>query len=123
MLASINGVDLTPYIDEKSYIMNAEDTYESWLDGNYVEHRIYTTTKIRGSFVVCLYGKDGMNTQTFLETWSGGVNNHIATILVYCQNTDSMEAINAFYAFEGTFHREMINGAYCDKLTISISER
>lgn len=123
MLASINGVDLTPYINPKTYKMNAEDVYESWQDGNFVEHRIYTRTRIKGSFEVALYGQNGMTTQGFLNAWNGGVNNHVATMYVFVQNKNQNEPIEAFFTFKGTFHREMINNQYCDKLTIEIVER
>jgi len=123
MLVSINGVDLTPFISEKSYKMNAESQYESWKDGNYKEHRIYTTRKIKGSFTVCLYGYQNMTTQAFLNNWSGGVTNHVASLTVFVQNQNTTKNIDAYYTFEGTFHREMINGKYCDKLTINIQER
>lgn len=123
MLVSINGVDLTPFISEKSYRMNAESQYESWKDGNYREHRIYTTSKIKGSFTVCLYGYQDMDTQAFLNNWNEGVSNHVAALKVFVQNKNVMQNIEAYYTFEGTFHREMINGNYCDKLTINIQER
>lgn len=123
MLVSINGVDLTPYISPKSYKMNAEDIYESWEDGNYREHRLVTRERIKGSFEIALYGQDGMTTQNFLDTWNGGVDNHVATLLVFVQNKNKNEAIEAYYKFSGTFHREMLNGDYCDKLTVEITER
>lgn len=123
MLVSINGVDITPYINKKSYTMNAEKDYDSWRDGNYVEHRIYKNPKVRGSFDVCLYGQDGMTTSNFLNVWAGGVVNEVATLLVYVQNTAQNEAIEAYFEFEGKFHRELINGSFCDKMTIKITER
>ena len=123
MLASINGFDLTPYINPKTYRMNAEDVYESWQDGNYIEHRIHTRTRIKGSFDVALYGQNGMTTTNFLNSWNEGVNNHVATMLVYVQNLGYNESIEAFFTFKGTFHRQMINNQYCDKLTIEIVER
>lgn len=123
MLVEINGVDITPHIDKKSYKMNAESKYQSWEDGNFVEHRIYSRAKVKGSFDVCLYGKNNIDTNAFLETWYGGVTNNIATMLVYVQNTNQNEAIEAYFEFEGKFHRELLNGDYCDKITIKISER
>ena len=123
MLVSINSVDITPDINPKTYSMNAEKAYESWQDGNYREHRIYTRTRIKGSFEVALYGQNNMTTSDFLDTWNAGVTNNIATMLVYVQNLDRNEAIQAFFEFKGTFHREMINGNYCDILKIDIVER
>ena len=44
----INGVDYTPYIVDGSYAIDSEDVYESWDDGNRVEHRIVVTQKVVG---------------------------------------------------------------------------
>ena len=123
MLAQINGVDLTPYINPKTYEMNTEKQYESWQDGNFVEHRIYIREKVKGSFDVALYGQNNMTTQNFLETWMGGVDNNIALINVFVQSRNRMEPINAYFDFSGTFHREMINGNYCDVMHVEILER
>ena len=123
MLVSVNGVDLTKYVNPKSYEMNAEKVYESWLDGNYVEHRIYTRARVSGNFQVALYGLDNMDTQAFLDNWNAAVNNEVVTMLVFVQNTNKMEAINAYFDFNGSFHREMINGNYCDILNVTIQER
>lgn len=123
MLAEINGIDITNYINEKSYKMNAVKSYESWLDGNFHEHRIYTRTKVTGSFEVALYGKNNMLTQNFLDLWESAVSNDIVTMLVFVQNTNKMEAIEAYFEFEGKSHRKMINGNYCDVLTVKITER
>lgn len=123
MLVLINGVDLTPYINPKTYNMNAIKKYESWEDGNWIEHRIYQRAKIQGSFDVVLYGGNNMTTSNFLETWNGAVNNEVVIIKVFVQNTNTFELIEAYFDFDGKFHREMINGEYCDKLTIKIMER
>lgn len=123
MLLIVNGVDLTDYINPSTYSVNALDQYESWMDGNLVEHRIYGRSRVAGTFDVFLYGKDGMDTDTFLSNWRQAVDNHILTATVFVQNLGYAKTINAFYTFEGTFHREMINGNYCDKLTVTIQER
>ena len=122
MLAIVNNTDITKYINPKTYKMNAEKSYESWLDGNYKEHRIYTRTKVKGSFEVALYGQDNMLTQDFLNLWNGAVSNEVLTIMVYVQNTNQNTAIEAYFEFDGKFHREMINGDYCDVLTVKIAE-
>lgn len=123
MLVSVNGVDVTEYINPKNYKMNADKPYISWEDGNFKEHRVYPRSKVKGSFEVALYGQNGMLTQNFLDLWNEAVENEIVTMLVYVQNTNKMEAIEAYFEFDGKFHREMINGNYCDILTVKITER
>lgn len=122
-LVEIGNVDITPYINKQTYSVNAEETYESWLDGNYREHRIYTISKVKGSFEIALFGQNNMDTAAFLTLWNSVVENHIATVKVFVQNTNTLTEITAYFDFKGTFHREMINGNYCDRLTINITER
>lgn len=122
MLVSVGGVDITEHINPKTYKMNAEKNYESWLDGNYREHRVYTRTKVKGSFDIALYGKNNLKTQDFLDLWANAVNNEVVTILVFVQNTNQNTAIQAYFEFDGKFHREMINGDYCDVLSVKIEE-
>ena len=122
MLISVGNVDITEYINPKTYKMNAEKSYESWLDGNYKEHRIYTRTKVKGSFEVALYGKNNMKTQDFLNLWDSAVSNDVVTLLAYVQNINKNTAVQAYFEFSGKFHREMINGDYCDVLTVKIEE-
>jgi hypothetical protein len=123
MLLVVNGTDLTDYVNPSSYSVNEVDQCDSWLDGNLVEHRIYGRSRVAGTFDVFLYGKDGMTTEAFLENWEAAVENHILTAQVFVQNKNTMKTINCYYTFEGTSHREMVNGNYCDKLTITIQER
>lgn len=123
MLVEVNGIDITEHIIKKSYSVNSESIYNSWLDGNSREHRIYTRKKVSGSFEVVLYGKGGMTTQAFLQNWNEAVQNNVVTLYVYVNNDDKMEPIEAFYEITGEDHRELNNGDYCNILTIKIEER
>ena len=123
MLAMVNNTDITEYINKKTYKMNAEKPYISWEDGNFREHRVYPRSKVEGSFEVALYGKNNMLTQNFLDLWNGAVDNELVTMGVFVQNTNKFEMIEAYFEIDGKTHREMINGNYCDILTIKITER
>ena len=123
MLVKLGNTDITDFINPKSYKVNVEKEYESWLDGNYNEHRIYTRQKVKGSFTVALYGKDNMTTQAFLDLWNACVNHNVATITVFVQNENVEKEIQCYYSHDGIFHREMVNDAYCDVLTVEIMEK
>jgi len=41
---------------------------------------------------------------------------------LWVQNTNSFEAIQAFYSFEGQEHVELDNGAVYDRLIVKIKE-
>jgi hypothetical protein len=123
MLVFVGGTDITEFVNEKTYALNEEKTFESWKDGNFREHRIYTSKKVKGTFEVALYGASNMDLQAFLDLWNSEVNNEIITLGVHVNNTNEFRVINAYYAIVGNSHREIANGGFLDVLTIEISER
>lgn len=122
-LVQIGLTDITQYINQSSYKMNSEAQYESWQDGNFVEHRVYIRKRIKGSFDVALYGKNGMDTAAFMQLWNGAVEDNIIALDVYLQNEDRMEAIDAYFEITGSTHKELNNGGFLDILTIEVEER
>lgn len=130
ILVEIGGVNLTPFIDWGSYKMEHKDQYESWLDGNYTEHRVYTRTKIEGSFRVWLCGMRVLNTETrmdtdeFLDLWNRNTtNSKITTLAVYDQAENRLVVIEAYCEIIPEKHKQMINGNYYDTFTIKVRER
>lgn len=123
MKVLVNGIDITDYIVIDSYSMNSEEAFESWLDGNKVEHRIIVSEKVSGSFEVVLSNKNNMPTEEFLTLWNNAVNNHIVTILVYVMNKGQNKMINAFYKMECTKHEKLADGSFLDLMTIELQER
>ena len=122
-LAIVNDVDITPYINTKTYNVNSEDMYESFENANYVETRIPTRKKVKGSFEVALWGKNDIDLAAFLQIWSGAVDDNILTIGLWIMNENRFEAIDAYYKMVSTKHAELMNGTYIDRLTITIEER
>ena len=122
-LIFVNSTDITPYINWKTYKSSHEKMYESWKDGNYVEHRIFIRERLLVSFDVWLCGINDMDTDAFFELWNGAVNNYIITLGVYDQLTNSIQAINAYYNITPSDHKEMMNGNYFDVFHIEVTER
>lgn len=122
-LVIVNNTDITPYIDWASYALASQDIFQSWTDGNFVEHRIYSRARISGSFRVWLCGKNGMDVDAFMELWNAATNNHITTLGVYDNVSNSIKVINAYCNIIPQSHREMVNGNYFDILTIEVTER
>lgn len=119
-LATVNSVDITKYIDKDTYAVNAEDMYESWRNANFVEQRIYIRSRVSGSFTIKC-GK-GLTYSDFLTNWNAAVEDRVVTLGVFVQNKNTMEAIEAYYSFEGQRHVELDNGAYYDEVTVNIEE-
>ena len=124
MKVVVNNTEITNYIVEGSYKMDSSDTYESWKDGNMREHRIVIAQKIVGSFqVVCSNRANSITLANFLTLWNGAVNNGVVTLGVYVLDTNSFEAIEAYYEIENVKHDRAGDGSFIDVLEIHITER
>ena len=120
ILATVNSTDITRYIDKDTYQVNSEDVYESWQNANFVEKRVFVRKRVEGKFEIRC-GK-GLTLASFISNWEAAVSNDVVTMGVFVQNTNSFEAIEAFYSFEGQEHVELDNGAFYDRLIVKIKE-
>lgn len=123
MQVILNGKDITELIVIDTYTMDSEQSYESWLDGNKVEHRIIVAEKVIGSFDVVLTNKNDMPIADFLQLWNSAVENGYVTILVYVTNKAENKMINAYYTMKNTKHEKLADGSFLDVLTIELQER
>lgn len=124
MQVVVNNTNITNYIVEGSYHMDSSDTYESWKDGNMLEHRVIIAQKIKGKFqVVCSNRSNSITLTDFLTIWNGGVNNGVVTIGVYVLDKGVFEAIEAYYSIENVKHDRAGDGSFIDVLEITITER
>lgn len=120
----INNTDMTPYIVDGSYKIRTEDEYESWKDGNKIEHRIITSSKVTGSFdIACSNRANSITLANFLAALDAATNNGVLTMGIYVPTTNSLEAINCYYEKENTEHILSGDGSFIDVLTITIKER
>lgn len=124
MLVIVNKTDISEHINETSYKMDVEDVNTSWVNGNNVTIVKKVRERITGSFEIALYGKNGMDTASFLELWNGAVKpNGTIDLLVYVPALGRSKAIDAIYRFKSTKHVKLMNGNYMDVFEITIEER
>lgn len=122
MQVVVGGIDITNHIVRDSYKINAYDQYESWVDGNGIEHRIIIRTKVSGSFeLVCC--DETITLSDFLETWNSAVTYGAVLIGMTVLNTNSFDAISAYYEITNKEHIKKGDGRIIDILTIKIQER
>lgn len=120
----IGQTNITDYIVADSYKMDAKAQYESWKDGNYVEHRIIITEKIEGEFnVVCSNLNGSITLENFMDIISDADNNGVVTCNVYVTNKGVMEAIDAYYTIENESHTMKADGTFVDVLKVALKER
>lgn len=120
----INGINMTPYVVDGSYKIGTDDEYESWKDGNKVEHRIIVSSKVTGSFdIVCSNKSNSITLADFLAALNAATDNGVLTMGIYVPTTNSFEAINCYYTKENTEHIITGEGNIIDVITITIKER
>lgn len=117
----VNNMDLTPYIVSGSYKINADDRYESWEDGNLIEHRIIVGSKVSGSFEIGCGGE--LSLDDFMSNWSAAVNNGVLTIGIYITNRDVFDTIECYFEIDSKSHIPTAGGKWIDVLSIKIKER
>ena len=117
----VNNTDLTPYVVNGSYDIGASDTYESWQDGNYKEHRIIVTSKVSGSFDIAFGGE--LPLSDFLDTWNAAVDNGVLTIGLYVPNKGAFDTYECYFEMKNTDHILTAGGKWVDVFSIKITER
>ena len=122
-LIVVDNTDITPWIVPDSYKLVPTEKYESWEDGNYVEHRIYTRTKITGTFNVWTAEARGMDTDAFMEHWNNATHNKITTLGVYDNVENRMRAIEAYCHITPDKHKDLAGGKFYDVFKIEVNER
>lgn len=120
--AIIGSTDISNLIVDGSYKMDNESQYESWRDGNFVEHRPGRHTKLKGSFDVCLSAKTGKTLSEFYSLVNNATGSTGATTAAfYVTNTGAVKAVNAFVHLESSEHILTSNG-WIDVLTVEVQE-
>ena len=120
----IGQTNITGYIVADTYKMDAKAQYESWRDGNYVEHRIIVTEKVEGSFDVICSNLDGSITLAdFMDIIGDAENNGVITCNVYVTNKGASEAIDAYYEVTSKEHTLKADGTFVDVITVALKER
>lgn len=121
---TVANTDLTKYIVDGTYKINPKDSYESWEDGNMLEHRVIVTQKIEGSFEIgCSNRSGGITLAHFLELWNSAVDNGVVTLGLYVPALDQFKALNCYYTITSKDHILSGDGNFIDVMTVSIKER
>lgn len=120
----IGQTNISDYIVHDTYKMDAKAQYESWMDGNYVEHRIIVTEKVEGEFnVVCSNLDRSITLSDFMDIIEDADNNGVITCNVYVTNRGTSKVIDAYYTVTNDSHTMKTDGTFVDVITIELKER
>ena len=122
MQVVVGGIDISNYIVVGSYSVNASNQYESWKDGNGVEHRVIIRSKVTGSFEIGCCDTT-ITLADFLAAWNSAVNNGVVTLGCTVLNTDTFEALEAYYETTCKDHIKKGDGKIIDIMSVKITER
>ena len=122
MQVVVGGIDITNHIVRDSYKINTYDQYESWIDGNGLEHRLIVRTKVSGSFEIVCCDKT-ITLSDFLALWNSAVNNGVVLIGMTILNTNDFDALNAYFEITNKEHIKKGDGRIIDVMTVKIQER
>ena len=118
----IGGSDYTNFIVKDSYQVNANDVYESWKDGNMLEHRIIIASKVKGKFKIKCNPSE-LPLSDFLNAWNAQVSNGVITLGLYVTNKDSFEQLECYFDIQSSQHIKSLGGTFFDVLEVEVTER
>lgn len=121
-LAVVGTTDITKYIIKDTYKINSEPVYESWKDGNFHEHRIYSRDRVSGSFDVIFFDEDNGAYQDFLALLESASNNRLLSMGLFVLNESRFDAFQVYYTITAAQHAETIDGRMVNKMTMDIEE-
>lgn len=120
----VGSTDITDFVIDGSYNMDSAPEYESFIDGNKVEHRIYTAEKISGKFeLVLAKNKNGMSLSEFIALWNSHTTNGYTQLTVYVTNVGTIKTINAYCSITNKEHKRLPDGTYLDIIDVKVEER
>ena len=91
----IGTTDLTDYVDVQTYAVNREDVYDSWTDGNWIEHRVIARQRRSGTFSLGFATAAAFSAWTTLLASAKTAGGYYA-VTAYINNTGATDTFNAF---------------------------
>lgn len=121
VLFKIGNTDLTKWEYRPDHAVNREDVFETWTDGNWIEHRTITRTRIAGT--VKLNFAQNSDFMAFLALMtSERTANGYYPVTVWCENTGGEETINAFLDITAVVNWDVTAPIKHQSVTVAITQ-
>lgn len=118
----IANTDLTRFEDIQNHAVDREDIFETWTDGNWIDHRVIVRTRISGK--VTLGFSDAADFTAFVNLMqTAKTADGYYPVTVYCRNTGTTETFNAFLDVAGGDKWDLKNGRQWQTATVTITGR
>ena len=122
ILFKINTTDLSTFDYNPEHKVNRTDVFESWTDGNWIEHRQLLRTRISGQVTLRFTQPTDYSAFIALLTSERTADGYYP-ITVWCSNTNTSETLNAFLEVEGTTRWDVTTPRVFNGVTIRITGR
>lgn len=118
----IGTTDLSEYMDYQNYSMNSLPVFQSWTDGNMIEHRNSVRSRISGSFQLAF--AKSTDYASFLTLMSSAMEtNGYYSVSAYVQNTNTVEDFEAFIEYDSESKFDFTNLRQYHLVNMNISQR
>ena len=118
----IGSTDLTANADIQNYKVNKIDETEDWTDGNFIVHRAFKRTRVKGSFKLGFKNStDWANFQTLLTSAINADGYYSVTL--YVNNTGTEETINVYLELTNSDKWDLVNSRFWRVVTVNLIQR
>lgn len=121
-LFKISTTDLTPWEKTAEHSVNRDDVFEEWTDGNWITHRVISRTRISGTVQLSFAKQTDFESFMALMVSARNANGYYP-ITVYCSNTGTTEAINAFLDITGDTKWDVTAPIKHHTIAVAITQR
>ena len=120
---TINSVDFSAYVNQRSWKVQQAKEYAVWVDGNRMTRRTFTRTKIAGSFTLTFLSATDYS--TFLAAVEAATTaDDYTAVTLYVNNLDNQQTINAFLTLTvKTAWNQQTNASAVFEVTVKVEER
>ena len=122
MFFKIGSTDLSQYADIQNYNINEADVFQSWTDGNWIDHRDIARKRISGTVLLGFKTAASWSAfQTLLASQRNAAGYYPVTL--YVNNTGATETIDAFLDMTNATKWDLVNDRFWRVQTVKVTER
>lgn len=121
-MISINGIDFTKSVQEKSYKIDSHPIYSQWTDADGRAHRNVTRRRISGSFDLVFVEGMTRDYSDFLAAIEAAETDGELRITLSINNLDEVKEIICFYSIDFKPPRKISEERTLRKCTFKLEE-
>ena len=122
MFFKIGSTDLSQYADIQNYNINEADVFQSWTDGNWIDHRDMVRTRITGTVLLGFKTAASWSAfQALLASQRNAAGYYPVTL--YVNNTGTTETIDAFLDMTNATKWDLVNDRFWRVQTVKVTQR